>query len=77
MLVAHVSFIKQTLLLLFVHCCLGMKCFFFRFSVGGSPWASPSLELLDELNDAAIYKAVVNSMNEWTRKQSLKKNNAR
>lgn len=49
----------------------------FEFSAGASPWASPSLELLDELNDVAIYKAVVSSMNEWTKRQKLRKSNAR
>ncbi|EFA09964.1 uncharacterized protein LOC100142416 [Tribolium castaneum] len=41
------------------------------------PWLSPSLEALDELNDAEIYKSVVTSINEWQKRQELKKINAR
>jgi hypothetical protein len=41
------------------------------------PWLSPSLEALDELNDVEIYKSVVNSVNEWQKRQELKKINGR
>ncbi|KAJ8917779.1 hypothetical protein NQ315_010685, partial [Exocentrus adspersus] len=40
---------------------------------GAVPWVHPSLEVLDELNDAEIYNAVVTSVNDWERKQELKK----
>ncbi|KAJ8928227.1 hypothetical protein NQ314_019174 [Rhamnusium bicolor] len=43
------------------------------YGTGALPWVYPSLELLDELNDAEIYKAVVSSVNDWQRKQELKK----
>ncbi|XP_063923579.1 uncharacterized protein LOC135137772 [Zophobas morio] len=44
------------------------------FCTGASvPWLSPSLEVLDELNDAEIYKSVVTSINEWQKRQELKK----
>lgn len=38
---------------------------------------APSPELYDELNDAEIYRAVVTSMNDWQRRQDLKKINNR
>ncbi|XP_072386685.1 uncharacterized protein [Diabrotica undecimpunctata] len=37
------------------------------------PRANPALEILDELHDAEIYKAVLSSMNDWKRKQEQKK----
>lgn len=41
------------------------------------PWASKDLEALDEINDAEIYRAVLNSVNEWKRKQEIRKRNNR
>lgn len=40
---------------------------------GAFPWVHPSLELLDEVNDAEIYNAVVSSVKDWQKKQELKK----
>ncbi|XP_018573353.1 uncharacterized protein LOC108912569 isoform X2 [Anoplophora glabripennis] len=40
---------------------------------GALPWLHPSLELLDEVNDAEIYNAVVSSVKDWEKKQELKK----
>jgi hypothetical protein len=37
---------------------------------GGTPWATPDQEALDEVQDAEILKAVVTSMQEWQKKHS-------
>ncbi|XP_065173787.1 uncharacterized protein [Atheta coriaria] len=51
---------------------LTFTCLFYATidSAVGGPWASPSQELLDELHDAEIYRAVVQSMNEWQSKHN-------
>ncbi|CAH0555695.1 unnamed protein product [Brassicogethes aeneus] len=47
-------------------------------AVVGSPRIPvPFLEQLDERNDAEIYKAVVESMNDWQRKHNLKRHRTR
>lgn len=38
-----------------------------------SPWASPSLEELDELRDVEIYKAVVSSIEDWKKQNGQRK----
>jgi len=35
---------------------------------GGTPWATPEQEALDEVQDAEILKAVVTSMQEWQKR---------
>ncbi|XP_057658000.1 uncharacterized protein LOC130894953 isoform X1 [Diorhabda carinulata] len=37
------------------------------------PWVHPSIEVLDEINDAEILKAVQSSVSEWKRKRELKR----
>jgi hypothetical protein len=39
-------------------------------SAGGTPWATPDQEALDEVRDAEILKAVVTSMQEWHKRQA-------
>ncbi|XP_071443588.1 uncharacterized protein [Hetaerina americana] len=40
--------------------------------MGGTKWASPALEALDERRDAEIFEAVVSSMAEWQRRRDHK-----
>ncbi|KAJ8960020.1 hypothetical protein NQ318_009456 [Aromia moschata] len=40
---------------------------------GALPWVHPSLEVLDELNDAEIYNAIVTSMKDWEQNKELKR----
>jgi hypothetical protein len=40
-------------------------CFAERASAGGTLWATPDQEALDEVRDAEILKAVMTSMQEW------------
>lgn len=42
-------------------------------SAAALPWVHPNLELLDEINDAEIYNAVVSSMKDWERRQEMKR----
>ncbi|KAK9877022.1 hypothetical protein WA026_016048 [Henosepilachna vigintioctopunctata] len=46
-------------------------------SATAGPWVSRDLELLDEIRDAEIYQAVVDSVKEWQRKKDLKMLNNR
>ncbi|KAL3267942.1 hypothetical protein HHI36_007079 [Cryptolaemus montrouzieri] len=48
-----------------------------EFNSSAGPWASRSLELLDEIHDAEIYQAVLTSMNHWWSKRRTNESHKR